>query len=103
MFAWRAQYRLEFEPDGVAFFGTYLEVTPHSRLRWTTEDGGEGGPLTTVTFEETGGRTLVVMHELHASKEALDAAGTGAADATVETFAQLDELLLTLVASKGRS
>jgi uncharacterized protein YndB with AHSA1/START domain len=90
------KYRLEFEPDGVAFFGTYLEVTPHARLVWTNEEGGEGGPVTTVTFEEQDGRTLLVLHELHASKDALDAAGTGAADAMVETFAQLDELLLTL-------
>ena len=59
--------------------------------------------VTTVTFEEKGGKTLLVMHELYPSKEALDAAGTGAADAMVETFAQLDELLLTLGASVGRS
>ena len=97
------KYRLEFEPHGMAFFGTYLEVTPHSRLVWTNEEGGEGGPVTTVTFEEKGGKTLLVMHELYSSKEALDAAGTGAADAMVETFAQLDELLLTLGASVGRS
>lgn len=56
-----------------------------------------------MTFEEKGGKTLLVMHELHASKESLDAAGTGSADATVETFAQLDELLLTLGASVGQS
>ena len=97
------KYRLEFEPDAMAFFGTYLEVTPHSRLVWTNEEGGEGGPVTTVTFEDKGGKTLLVMHELHSSKEALDAAGTGAADAMVETFAQLDELLLTLGASVGQS
>jgi uncharacterized protein YndB with AHSA1/START domain len=97
------KYRLEFEPDAVAFFGTYLEVTPHSRLVWTNEEGGEGGPVTTVTFEEKGGQTLLVMRELYSSKEALDAAGTGAADAMVETFAQLDELLVTLGASAGRS
>ena len=97
------KYRLEFEPDGMAFFGTYLEVTPHSRLVWTNEEGGEGGPVTTVTFEDKGGKTLLVLHELYASKEALDAAGTGAADATVEAFAQLDELLLTLGASVGGS
>ena len=97
------KYRLEFEPDAMAFFGTYLEVTPHSRLVWTNEEGGEGGPVTTVTFEEKGGKTLLVMHELYSSKEALDAAGTGAADAMVETFAQLDELLLTLGASVERS
>ena len=97
------KYRLEFEPDGMAFFGTYLEVTPHSRLVWTNEEGGEGGPVTTVTFEEKGGQTLLVLHELHSSKEALDAAGTGAADALVETFVQLDELLLTAGASVARS
>jgi len=95
------KYRLEFEPDAMAFFGTYLEVTPHSRLVWTNEEGGEGGPVTTVTFEEKGGKTLLVMHELYSSKEALDNAGSGAADAMVETFAQLDELLLTLGASVG--
>jgi uncharacterized protein YndB with AHSA1/START domain len=87
----------------MAFFGTYLEVTPHSRLVWTNEEGGEGGPVTTVTFEEKGGKTLLVLQELHPSKEALDAAGTGAADALVETFAQLDELLLSLDATVARS
>jgi len=93
------QYRLEFEPDGMAFFGTYVEVTPPSRLVWTNDEGGEGGSVTTVTFEEKDGKTLLVLHELHSSKEALDTAGTGAADATVETFAQLDELLVSLGAS----
>src|SRR4026208_784476 len=97
------KYRLEFEPDGMAFFGTYLEVTPHSRLVWTNEEGGGGGPVTTVTLEDKGGKTLLVLHELHSSKEALDAAGTGAADGMVETFAQLDGRLLTLSASVGQS
>src|SRR4029450_6902127 len=49
------KYRLEFENEAMAFFGTYLEVTPPSRLVWTNEEGGEGGPVTTVTFEEKGG------------------------------------------------
>ena len=97
------KYRLEFEPDAMAFFGTYLEVTPHSRLVWTNDEGGDGGSVTTVTFEEKGGKTLLVLHELYPSKEALDAAGTGAADAMVETFKQLDELLVALGASAGRS
>src|SRR6187549_1301047 len=96
------KYRLEFEPEAVAFFGTYLEVTPHSRLVWTNEEIDEGS-VTTVTFEETGGKTLLVMHELYPSKEALDAAGTGAADAMGETFEQLDELLVALGAGVGRS
>ncbi len=92
------KYRLVFDsdPEPMAFFGTYLEVRPHTRLEWTNEEGGEGGPVTTVTFEEKGGKTLVVLRETHPSKESLDAAGTGAAEAMVETFDQLDELLATL-------
>ena len=96
------KYRLEFEPEGMAFFGTYLVVTPHSRLVWTNDEGGDDGPVTTVTFEEKGGKTRLVLHELYPSKEALDAAGTGAADAMGETFEQLDELLGTLGASVER-
>ena len=98
------KYRLVFahEASEAAFFGSYLEVTPHSRLVWTNEESDDG-PVTTVTFEEKSGKTLLVMRELYPSKEALDAAGTGAADAMVETFAQLDELLVTLGASVGRS
>lgn len=98
------KYRLVFDavPEPVAFFGTYVEVKPYSRLAWTNEEGGEGGPVTTVTFEETGGTTLVVLHESYPSKEALDAAGTGAADAMVETFDQLDELLVALGESSGQ-
>lgn len=88
-------YRLNFG-DGMDFFGRYIEVTPPSRIVWMNEEGGENGSVTTVTFEEKGGQTLLVMSELYPSKEALDAAGTGAADATHETFAQLDELLATL-------
>ncbi len=88
-------------PEPAAFFGTYIEVKPYSRLTWTNEEGGEGGPVTTVTFEEKGGKTLVVMLESHPSKEALDAAGTGAADAMSETFDQLDELLIALGESSG--
>jgi uncharacterized protein YndB with AHSA1/START domain len=90
-------YRMVFS-QGMAFFGKYLEVIPPSRLVWTNEEGGDGGPVTTVTFEEKDGKTLLVMHERYPSKEALDAAGTGAADAMGETFGQLDELLVTLIA-----
>src|SRR5438046_4431318 len=98
------QYRLVFDhaPEPAAFFGTYVEVKPHSRLAWTNEEGGEGGPVTTVTFEEKGGKTLVVLHESYPSKEALDAAGTGAADAMGETFDQLDELLVATGESSGQ-
>ncbi|RKG65985.1 ATPase [Corallococcus sp. CA054B] len=94
-------YRLVFG-QGMAFFGRYTEVTPHSRLVWTNEEGGDDASVTTVTFEEKGDQTLLVVSELYPSKEALDAAG-GAAEALVETFQQLDELLVTLEASAGRA
>ena len=100
------KYRLVFDHGGAepaAFFGTYVEVKPYSRLAWTNEEGGEeSGSVTTVTFEEKGGRTLVVLRETSPSKEALDAAGTGAADAMFETFDQLDELLVALGESPGQ-
>ncbi|HEX8452873.1 MAG TPA: SRPBCC domain-containing protein [Longimicrobium sp.] len=99
------KYRLVFDyggPEPAAFFGTYVEVEPYSRLAWTNEEGGESGPVTTVTFEEEGGKTLVVLREVYPSKEALDAAGTGAADAMVETFDQLDELLVVLGESSSQ-
>jgi uncharacterized protein YndB with AHSA1/START domain len=100
------RYRLVFGHDAShpdEFFGRYIEVIPHSRLVWTNDEGGDAGPVTTVTFEEKGGKTLLVMHELYPSKEALDAAGTGATDAMSESFEQLDEVLGTLGASVGRS
>ena len=88
----------------MAFFGRYIEVMPHSRLVWTNDEGGEGGAITTVTFEERGGETLVIMHDLYPSKEALDAAiASGSTCGTGEQFEQLDELLATLGASVGRS
>lgn len=99
-------YRLVFGHDASnpdEFFGRYIEVIPHARLVWTNDEGGDNGPVTTVTFEEKGGRTLLTFQELYPSKEALDAAGTGAADAMPEQFAQLDELLATIGASVGRS
>jgi uncharacterized protein YndB with AHSA1/START domain len=100
-------YRLVFD-DGaskpMAFFGRYLEVTPHSRLVWTNDEGGDGGAVTTVTFDEKGGKTLVVMQDLYPSKEALDdAIASGATGGMPETFEQLDELVVTLGASWGRS
>jgi len=98
-------YCFVFGHDGktIEFFGKYLEVTPHSRLVWTNDEAGDGGSVTTVTFEEKGGKTLLVMHELYPSKEALDAAGTGVADGMGVTFGQLDELLVTMSTSMGRS
>ena len=81
----------------MAFFGRYIEVTPHARLVWTNDEGGEGGAVTTVTFEEKGNATLVVVHELYASKEALDdALASGSTSGWGEQFEQLDDLIITL-------
>jgi len=90
-------YRLVFNasPEPMAFFGAYIEVTPHSRLVWTNDEGGDDGAVTTVTFDEKGGKTRVVMRDLYPSKEALEASGS--ADGMGETFEQLDELLATLI------
>ena len=96
------RYRFEFvheqAPEPMVFFGRYIEVTPHSRLVWTNDESDDGA-VTTVTFEEKGGKTLLVMHELHPSKEALDGA-IASGEGMRETFEQLDELLVTLSASR---
>jgi uncharacterized protein YndB with AHSA1/START domain len=86
----------------MAFFGTYIEVVPHSRLVWTNDEAEGEGPVTTVTFEENAGKTLVVMHDLYPSKEALEV-GSGSVDGLPETFDQLEDLVVTLGASVGRS
>lgn len=100
-------YRLVFEVDDtktMAFFGKYLEVTPHSRLVWTNDEAGEDGAVTTVTLEEESGKTLLVLHELYRSKEVRDAAlSSGAYDGMPETFGQLDEVLITLGTEGGAS
>ena len=99
-------YRFVFghgDSEPMAFHGRYLEVTPHSRLVWTNDEGGDGGAVTTVTFEEKGGKTLLVVRELHPSKEALDdARASGVEAGTLEAFEQLHELLVTLGASVQR-
>lgn len=98
------RYRLVFghpaAPEPMAFFGTYLEVTPYSRLVWTNEEGGENGQVTTVTFEESGGQTLLVVNDLYPSKEALDEAiASDATGALPEQFEELDKLLVGLVSN----
>lgn len=94
-------YRLVFahpaSEQPMAFFGRYVEVTPHTRLVWTNEESGDGGAVTTVTFEERDGETIVVMHDLYPSKEALDEAiATGSTGAAGEQFDELEKLLITL-------
>ena len=103
------KYRLVFKhpaaPEPMAFFGSYREVTPHSRIVWTNEEAGpDRVSVTTATFEEQGGKTLLVVSELHPSKEALDEAmASGMEAGTCESYEQLEELVATLVASAGRS
>jgi uncharacterized protein YndB with AHSA1/START domain len=87
----------------MAFFGRYIEVTPPSRLVWTNEEESGEGAVTTVTFEDRGGETLLVMHDLYPSKEALDDAIASGSTNGGETFEQLDELLITMSTSAGRS
>lgn len=92
------RYRFVFThpqaPGPMAFFGRYLEVTPPTRLVWTNEESGPQGAVTTVTFEERGGKTLLVMHDLYPSKEALDEAiASGSTSCGDETFGQLEEVL----------
>jgi uncharacterized protein YndB with AHSA1/START domain len=100
------KYRLVFQADAttsMAFFGKYLEVTPHARIVWTNDEGDEEGAVTTVTFEEKAGQTLLVVHDLYPSKEALDAAiDSGSTGGMPEQLGQLDELIVTLGAS-GRA
>ena len=100
-------YRFEFgrpaSEQPIAFFGRYIEVTPQSRLVWTNEESDDGA-VTTVTFEERGGETLVVVHDLYPSKDALDAAiASGSTGGAPEQFEQLDVLLMTLSANAKQS
>ena len=99
-------YRLEFghpaSEKTMAFFGEYIDVTPPSRLVWTNEESADGS-VTTVTFAEKDGGTLVVLHELYPSKEALDEAmASGSTTGWSEQFGQLDELLVTSLSAQAR-
>ena len=92
------KYRLEFGtggPDTMAFFGKYLEVVPNERIVWTNDEGEEGA-VTTVTFEDQGGKTLLTFHESYPSREALEEALQGSAAALPEQLDQLDELLSSI-------
>ncbi|MDI7776388.1 SRPBCC domain-containing protein [Asticcacaulis sp. EMRT-3] len=99
-------YRLEFGLSGsdrtMTFFGRYIEVTPPSRMVWTNEEGDEDGAVTTVTFEERGGETLVVLSDLYPSKQALDdAIASQSTSGFEEQFTQLDALLTSLTTDEG--
>jgi uncharacterized protein YndB with AHSA1/START domain len=94
-------YRLEFGEDpasSMAFFGKYIEVVPNSKIVWTNDEGGDEGSVTTVTFEEQDGQTLLTFRELYPSKEALEA-NAGAEGAMPDQLDQLEELLASMAAS----
>lgn len=103
-------YRMEFghpaSDQPMAFFGTYTEVTPPSRLVWTNEESPDGA-VTTVTFEEKGGMTRVVVRDLYPSKDALDAAiASESTGGFPQQFEQLDEVLAIMggsTVSSGRA
>lgn len=89
------KYRLEFGTggsDSMAFYGEYLEVVPNERIVWTNDEGEEGA-ITTVTFEDQGGKTLLRFHEIYPSAAALEEALQGSAATLPEQLAQLDQLL----------
>lgn len=80
-------------PEPMAFHGKYLDVVPDRRIVWTNEESAEG-QISTLTFTESGGETLVTLHELYPSKQALDEAlASGSTGAWPEQYAVLDQLL----------
>ncbi|MFD1189240.1 SRPBCC domain-containing protein [Phenylobacterium conjunctum] len=86
-------YRITFGEgaDAMTFFGRYLEVTPPLRLVWTNEEG-EDGPVTTVTFEADGERALLTMSEAYPGPVPEDALAGQQAMAG-EQLGQLEALL----------
>ena len=92
------KYRLEFEAGGqtMAFYGKYLDVVPGERIVWTNDEGEEEGAVTTVTFEDQGGRTLLTYHEIYPTAEALEEAMGGSAAGLPTQLDQLDELLSSI-------
>jgi len=92
------KYRLEFGAGGsdtMAFYGKYLEVVPNERIVWTNDESQEGA-ITTVTFADVDGKTLLTFHEIYPSQEALEDALQGSAVGLPEQLEQLGELLSTL-------
>lgn len=91
-------YRLEMghpsSEQTMAFYGRYLDVVPNARIVWTNDEGDQDGPVTTVTFEESDGDTLVTVHDRYPSKESLDEAiASGSTSGWGEQLRQLDAIL----------
>lgn len=92
--AYRLVFRHPAFEEPMAFFGRYLDVIPSQRIVWTNEEGGEDGPVTTVTFEALGDQTQVTLRDLYPSKDALDAAvESGSVSGYDAQFDQLDALI----------
>ncbi len=93
------KYRLEFGfgNETMAFYGKYLDVVPGQRIVWTNDEGEEGA-VTTVTFEPQGGKTLLTFHEIYPTKEALEEAIQGSAAGLPQQLDQLEELLSSVSA-----
>ena len=92
----RFLFEVPDQPEPMAFFGTYLEVTPPTRLVWTNEET-DPGSVTTATFEERDGKTHLVLRDLYPSKDALDAAlASESTGAFPEQFNQLDLVLASV-------
>jgi hypothetical protein len=71
-----------------------------TRLVWTNEEDSASGQVTTVTFEDQGGQTRLVMRDRYPSKEALDEAiASGGTSGAAESFCQLDLVLCSAAAS----
>jgi len=88
-------YRLDFSAGGaetMSFYGRYLDVVPDARIVWTNDEGADGA-VTTVTFEERDGKTLLTFHEAYPTAEALEEAMQGSATALPEQLDQLEEML----------
>ena len=92
------KYRLEMghpsSDQTMAFYGRYLEVIPDARIVWTNDEGDAEGPVTTVTFEDRDGATLVTVRDVYPSKEALDEAiESGSTSGWNEQLRQLDAIV----------
>ncbi len=89
------KYRLEFSTGGhdtMVFYGKYLDVVPNQRIVWTNDEGEEGA-ITTVTFAKRGGKTLLTFHEIYPTAEALEEALQGSAAGLPEQLDQLEDLI----------
>ena len=84
----------------MAFSGMYREVTPHSRLVYTSifePMRAAGEAIVTATLSEHAGKTRLELHSLYPSKAALDGAvGAGMEHGARETMDQLETLVASL-------